>query len=146
MNKTKKNDSGMSLIEVMVGFAVLGIIITIVTSGLGTWFGTLNKVKTTEQGNEMVTSIMESLVHNSRYYQANFAGPDSLPEFDPNNLPMAWSKTGINVPVEQCPKCNGRYGIRMWALEDYRGLYMMEITMTHPTIKGNKVYSRIVGF
>jgi len=144
MIKLLKNEIGFSIMEAVVGLAIVGL----GASGILTGIDTLNssKIKVDESiGLEVIlASVVDEVRSNIMREKVDFRAKEefldlsSLPDVK-NSLKMGWNKGGINP---DCTSCKGRIGYvvtpyRVGTLL-YRGLYEVNIRVTHDEIFPNR--------
>lgn len=153
MKKFFITQKGFGLVEVMMGFAILGIGTTIALQGID--FIENKKVmidrEATQEG--LLTGLIESIRANVAMEKVDYAADEFLNnttyEAVHKSLQLCWVHDGI-IPLETFPKCPGRIGyvvspLKMGPME-LRGLYKVTVRMTHSELYPNtyKQYEFIV--
>ena len=153
MKKFFVTQKGFGLVEVMIGFAILGVGTFIALQGID--FIDKKKVlidrEATQEG--LLTGLIESIRINIAMEKIDFNAENFLQNttYDAvhRSLQLCWVHDGI-IPLETFPKCPGRIGyvvspLKMGPLE-LRGLYKVTVRMTHAELYPNtfKQYEFIV--
>lgn len=131
-----KNRSGQTIIESLIGAAILGIMFLILVSGLSALRqGSRNNLVLSSSENQ-INNIADNIKSGIENYQINY-NYDSVGSsanldkaLDPLNLPMAWDANHDALKAD-CSSCPGTYGYIIQPLEAYRGLYQVTLRMTH---------------
>ncbi|MBT3235069.1 MAG: prepilin-type N-terminal cleavage/methylation domain-containing protein [Bdellovibrionales bacterium] len=148
--------SGFSMIELMVGISLLGVISWGVFNGVEMWNGQFDDMQEISTGHNIVSEILNSLVVRGPFLQVDQtddAGITILTDWkNSNKLPMAWSKGGAVYPVVECSASNfdgscprGRYGFIVKPVTGFRGLYKVTILITHPEWTRARILNAITG-
>lgn len=153
MKKFFITQKGFGLVEVMIGFAILGVGTFIALQGID--FIDKKKVlidrEATQEG--LLTGLIESIRINIAMEKIDFNAENFLQNttYDAvhSSLQLCWVHDGI-IPLETFPQCPGRIGyvvtpLKMGPLE-LRGLYKVTVRMTHAELYPNtfKQYEFIV--
>jgi prepilin-type N-terminal cleavage/methylation domain-containing protein len=151
-----KNRSGFTLIEVMVGVALLGVISWGVFNGVKMWNTEFQDMQQTSTGYNIVAEILNSVAVRGQYLQVDYSddpGVTILSTWDNDDeLPMAWNKSGVVYPVAECSagdfpgNCpRGRYGFIAKPITGFRGLYKITIMITHPEWQRPRILYALTG-
>ncbi|MFP5386257.1 MAG: hypothetical protein ACLGHN_09285 [Bacteriovoracia bacterium] len=133
------NQKGVSLIEAVVGFAILGIGTFLVLQGLD--FLGSHKSKTDDQVSfeNTLVGVLETIKSNITFEKVDFSAEQSFLSYSTYeevkpSLKLCWIKDGI-IPLEQLPNCPGRLGYVVTPLKvggmTFRGLYKVTLRVTH---------------
>ena len=142
------NKKGMSLVEIMIAVALLGIFTTVSYRGVSLWKKDLSTLKRTVTSEDIIANIRKSLATKGAILQVDYTETSAVKLLsDANNLTMAWSTSGDVLSVAKCgEKCPaGRYGFVVKPVAGARGLYHMTIKVTHAKWKEDKFYNVLVG-
>lgn len=153
MARSFRRKKGVTLVEMLVAAAVLGIGLAAGMSGLNS----LNQISIATKGAEKKSTITTGLIENIRSnisrYQINFnhsgstvnGAPLTEQILDEDNLGFVWSNSYYGDPAG-CPSCTGRYDYVIQPLDGMPGLYKVTIRMINPAIfPGHKDYVFITG-
>ena len=142
MKKLIRNQKGVTLIEVVIGGALLATVLTLfINSGRMSSDLVENVELQTILGKNIQTYI-ESITSNIGYYQIDFEDVANFTEEEDSEklselLPLAWNKRVI-TEIELCDKCPGRLGFVVIPLSnEYRGLFKVIFKATHPELQGD---------
>lgn len=126
------NNKGQTIIEALVGFAMIVIVGFAFTGGMVALRNTTRDTVMMSSTDKQVSDIAENIKAGVENYQVNFDYSDEGAEvaLALDNLPMAWDN-GINKPRKECPDCAGTYGYIIQPFESFRGLYRVTLRMTH---------------
>jgi hypothetical protein len=132
------NERGVGLLEVMVGFGLLGVGAVIIFNGVDFISEKKEVIDKGAVQEALITSILESVRANVAREKVDFAPNDFL---DRNtyarvlpSLRLCWVNDGF-VPVEAYPSCPGRVGYVVTPLKigtmEFRGLHKVTLRITH---------------
>ena len=121
------NNKGFTMIEGLVGIALLAIIIVVGTSGYEQIQKTSRTLATLNTTENRINEIIYGVKANVTQQITSFSSSRSLSNAD---LPMAWS-LNVDGPVAECPECPGRYGYTINAIPNYSGRYEVKLIFTH---------------
>ncbi len=132
MMTSLKNQKGMSIIEVLLGLAMITLVGSFFISGI------LNMKKiATDSGTKnslykQINDVIENIRPNVRMYQVNYTTTDKEREeaLQVSKLPMAWGN-GMMSTAAECSGCPGRYGYVIQAYPGFKGLYIVTLRMAH---------------
>lgn len=135
-HRPKYSQKGFTLIEALVGIALLGIVMVIGIQGYDFIRKSSDTVSSMNTIDNRVAEIIQSI--NGNISQQVISFPDSTTDDELENkineklaeLPMAWSLTA-DMPAVDCSSCPGRYGYIITNVPNYLGLYMVTIRFTH---------------
>lgn len=134
MIQTKKlvlNNSGFSILESMVGLALLFIVMMAFISGMNSMKKLRGDTKGDQILNKQVNDIIENIRPNLKMYQLSYDGTKTSSErLAPDQLPMAWGN-GFQSKAEDCPNCPGRFGYVIQSYDGFYGLYLVTIRFSH---------------
>lgn len=131
-----KNNLGLTIVEVLVGLGIAVTAGSAVTMGLIQAQNQTKKTTETDVTDKQILEIAENIRIAPETYQVTFdyTGDAADRLLNPTSLPMAWDKNK-SVPVAECPDCPGRYGYIVQPFENYRGLYLVTLRLTHKSWK-----------
>ncbi len=133
-----KNQRGIGMLEVLIGFGLLGVGSVIILNGvdfIGEKKEVIDKAAIQES---LITSLLESIRANVAREKIDFAPNDFLNRNTyasvQESLRLCWVNDGF-VPLEAFPECPGRVGyivtpLRIGSME-YRGLHKVTLRITH---------------
>lgn len=132
-----RGESGATLIELAIAFGLVLVGAYFGYGGLEALRSTSKATQTLSANERQIAAILDNLRTGADAYQVNYefsaASREAL--LSPERLPMAWD-IGRIVPVAECEKCPGRYGYVLQPVEAYRGLYRVNLRVTHRDWKG----------
>lgn len=130
----KLNNKGLSLVEVLVGLGVMVTAGSAVTMALVQANYQSRKSSVIDTTEKQILEIAENIRIAPETYQITFNYSEQAKEdlLDPSKLPMAWDKNK-SVAADECKECPGRYGYIIQPFENYRGLYLVTLRLTHKT-------------
>lgn len=132
MKSLIRNQQGISILEVLLGLAMLTLVGSFFISGIlsmkkvATDSGVKNSVY------KQINDVIENIRPNVRMYQINYFTTDKEREaaLAKDKLPMAWGN-GMMATAKECPGCPGRYGFTIQAYPGMKGLYLVTVRLTH---------------
>ncbi|KHD89636.1 MAG: hypothetical protein OM95_02625 [Bdellovibrio sp. ArHS] len=125
------NNKGQTLVEALVGFALLTIVGTAFVGGMAQLRKTTAQTVQLSSSDKQINDIAENIKAGVENYQVNFnyeEGTSGVLALD--KLPMAWD-SGRVARREDCKECAGTYGYTIQPYEEFRGLYKVTLRMTH---------------
>ncbi|HEX7673085.1 MAG TPA: hypothetical protein VF412_02885 [Bdellovibrio sp.] len=130
--KQLKNKNGLSILEALLGLAMLTLVGSFFISGM---MGMKKVAKDSGTKNSLykqINDVIENIRPNVRMYQINYAGTDEERDraLAVDKLPMAWGNGTIST-AKECPGCPGRYGYVIQAYPNMKGLYLVTVRMSH---------------
>lgn len=134
------NSSGMSLMEIMIGIGLFGVMTWAFIGGSSYITKQTSNVRSDVSQSRILDSLLMSVRGHAGVYKVNFDPRDFIEAIgeeelqNPLRLPLAWNDKVITT-IENCPKCAGRLGFIVSPVPSYRGMYKLTIRMTHPSIK-----------
>jgi len=143
--RTLINNKGMTLIEVMVGFGILGAVFLVIISGTNF----INDKKTEQSMSYSSEVIISSLIESIRaniYREKIDPTPNLFLDLKSiedvkNQLHLCWTKDGYYLRGNQ--DCPGRMGYSISTLgtgaSTFRGLYKVIVRVTHETLFPNRI-------
>ncbi len=138
MKNIFKNQHGMSLIEIMIGFGLLAVGSFIIINGVDYIEKKKVVVEDETYVENMILNLVESIRSNIHMEKIDFA-PDKFLKNTAvtdihNSLKLCWGKEGV-IPLDKFPSCPGRIGYVITPLKigpvEKRGLYRVTIRLTH---------------
>ncbi|WP_415062942.1 type II secretion system protein [Bdellovibrio sp.] len=132
MTSTLKNQKGITIIESLLGLAMITLVGSFFISGILSMKKVAKDSGTKNALYKQINDVIENIRPNVRMYQINYFQTDE----ERNNalaldtLPMAWG-SGIMTTAEQCPDCPGRYGFVIQAYPGMSGLYLVTVRLSH---------------
>ncbi len=134
MRSLKQNEYGFTLVEVLVGFAIIGIVATGLIGGSKYLNRFSNDVENKLSVERAALSLSRNIQNNVALYQVDYNAGVFLSMTSKaqlmKELPLAWDEKTL-TDVDQCPACEGRMGFVIEPLTTYRGLYKLTIKVTH---------------
>ena len=125
------NQKGFSIIETLVGLALIGIVMATFIGGLSALQDMKGNADELRLLNREVNDIIESIRPNLKSYQISYDESKSNAErLAVGSLPMAWGN-GVKSTAEKCPNCPGRFGYVIQSYEGYFGLYLVTVRFSH---------------
>lgn len=127
------NNKGQTIIEAIIGFALISIVGLAFVGGLVSLRNTTKNSVVKSASEKQINEIAENIKAGVENYQIDFDfnGDDSV-ALDVETLPMAWDD-GLITTRKECPQCPGFYGYTIRPYEQYRGLYKLTLRITHRT-------------
>lgn len=133
-----KNQHGVGMVEVLMGFALAGVgafIILNAVDYLSEKKAVVDKNATMEN---IITGLMESIRSNIIMEKIDFQPEGFLDhttfEAVHENLQLCWVNDGI-IPVKEYPGCPGRVGYVVTPMTagsmEFRGLFKVTVRITH---------------
>jgi type II secretory pathway pseudopilin PulG len=135
MKKLSQNSQGYTFVEVLMAMVLLTIMTFSLVGGMVSLKGTSRDSLVLSASERQVDDVAENIKSGIENYQINFnyrEGKGIALSLD--NLPMAWD-IGVLTTREECPQCAGSYGYVIQPMEEFRGLYLVTLRMTHKTWK-----------
>lgn len=132
------NNRGQTLVESLVGFALIGIVGMVFVGGLISLRNTTKSTIVMSSADKQINDIAENIKSGVENYQINFNYNASIGDvLEVSKLPMAWDSNRVAFRSE-CPECPGTFGYTIQPFEAFRGLYKVTLRMTHTswTAKG----------
>jgi prepilin-type N-terminal cleavage/methylation domain-containing protein len=123
-----KDQSGMTLIEVMIAVSVLCGTIFVLASVYVGMRKQLARAGTKSVEVSIVNNVIETVRNNPGLYQVDYDTTAGEPDLflDVQKLPWVWNQHGI-IPAAQCHvDCDRKFGYMVWPLTSSlgtRGLY-----------------------
>lgn len=144
MIKLIKNNSGFSIMEAVVGLAIIGLGASGILTGLDSI--TTNKSKVNKSiGLEVILSgVVDEVRSNIMREKVDFRAREeflnlTVLEDVKASLKLGWNQNGIDA---DCTSCKGRIGYVVTPYKVgtllYRGLYEVNIRVTHEEILPNR--------
>ena len=144
MIKLIKNNSGFSIMEAVVGLAIIGLGASGILTGLDSI--TTNKSKVNESiGLEVILSgVVDEVRSNIMREKVDFRAREeflnlTVLEDVKASLKLGWNQNGVDA---DCTSCKGRIGYVVTPYKVgtllYRGLYEVNIRVTHEEILPNR--------
>lgn len=138
MKKITLNQTGFSMVEVLVAIAILGMGITIALNGINFIGDKKDSIDRGATQEGLLTGLIESIRLNIAMEKVDFDAEAFLQNTTykdvHNSLRLCWVHDGI-IPVETFPECPGRIGYVVTPLKvgplEMRGLYKITVRMTH---------------
>lgn len=132
MKNLARNQQGMSILEVLLGLAMITLVGSFFISGILSMKKVATDSGTKNSLYKQINDVIENIRPNVRMYQINYFTTDREREeaLNPEKLPMAWGN-GMMSTKEQCPGCPGRYGFVIQAYPGMKGLYLVTVRLTH---------------
>ncbi|WP_413287574.1 type IV pilus modification PilV family protein [Bdellovibrio sp. HCB337] len=125
------NQQGYSLLEVLLAMGLLSIVSFSFVGGLISLKGNTRDSLILSSSERQVDDVAENIKAGIENYQVNFNYKDGRGEaLSLDNLPMAWDIGVLTTRIE-CPDCAGTYGYIIQPMEQFRGLYLVTLRMTH---------------
>lgn len=135
-----RNEKGFTLVENLIALAIVGV----VSIGLFGGMVVMQKLATTSRmmsaSDKQISDIADSVRVALESHQIDFGRSvkssaeqniDSINRsLDVDKLPMYWD-TGMTGTKEDCPNCQGRYGFIIQPFEQFPGLYVVTLRVTH---------------
>ncbi len=128
----KLNNKGFSILEAMLGLAMLTLVGSFFISGM---MGMRKVAKDSGTKNSLykqINDVIENIRPNVRMYQINYGTSDEERDraLAVDKLPMAWGNGTLSTAAV-CPSCPGRYGFVIQAYPNLKGLYLVTVRMSH---------------
>lgn len=132
MMKLASNQKGMSILEVLLGLAMITLVGSFFISGILSMKKVAMDSGTKNSLYKQINDVIENIRPNVRMYQINYFTSDKEREnaLNPGDLPMAWGN-GMMSTAKECPGCPGRYGFVIQAYPGMKGLYLVTVRLTH---------------
>ncbi len=127
------NHRGATVVELIVSSVIVFVGMAAFTSFYINSLKLTKNIQLSGTSNKVVSRILENIRNVTHQSQINFDYSQSASKYlDVSSLPMAWDSGSVGTPAK-CPECKGRYGYTIQPYENYRGLYLVTIRMTHPS-------------
>lgn len=125
-------NAGFTTMENLVAISIALVVGLAMVGGLVSYRKLSQNVILMSSTDKEVNDIGENIRANMESFQINynFSAADKEKYLALSSLPMAWD-VGISMPTEQCSDCAGRYGYIIQPFEEFRGLYVVTLRMTH---------------
>lgn len=132
MKTLASNQKGISILEVLLGLAMITLVGSFFISGIVNMKKVATDSGTKNSLYKQINDVIENIRPNVRMYQINYFTSDKEREnaLATERLPMAWGN-GIMSTAKECPGCPGRYGFVIQAYPGLKGLYLVTVRMTH---------------
>lgn len=132
MIRTLRNQKGLSILEVLIGFAMIALVGSFFVSGMVGLRKVAKDSGTKNSIYKQINDVIESIRPNVKMYQVNYLSSDQEREqaLAIEKLPMAWGN-GVIADKKDCSACPGRYGFVIQAYPNMKGLYLVTLRMTH---------------
>lgn len=132
MMKRLNNQSGFSIVEALLGLAMIGLVGSFFIEGflsmkkLSVQSGTKNALY------KQINDVIENVRPNIRMYQINYSSKENEKDeaLALNKLQMAWGN-GFISKAKKCSNCPGRFGYIIQSYPGMKGLYLVTIRMSH---------------
>jgi type II secretory pathway pseudopilin PulG len=126
-----QSNRGQTIVEALVGFALIGIVGMAFVGGLVSLRNTTKNTMVMSSSEKQISDIAENIKSGVENYQINFNYDASIGEtLEVAKLPMAWDN-GIIAQRSECQECAGTFGYTIQPYESFRGLYKVTLRMTH---------------
>lgn len=126
-----QNNRGQTIVESLVGFALIGIVGMVFVGGMVSLRNTTRQTVVLSSSEKQIKDIADNIKAGVENYQVNFNYDTSVADsLDIRKLPMGWDN-GVVAPRDQCTGCAGTYGYVIQPYEAFRGLYKVTLRMTH---------------
>lgn len=128
-----KCNRGFTLIESLIGIGLLTILILMSITSIQQVKRLSQSVNTSESSDKQILQIIENVRSNMSSFKSTY---DYYSEDSANNLltfdklAMAWDDK-TNTTVALCPTCKGRYGYVLQPYEQFRGLSILTLKISH---------------
>ncbi|XGC79882.1 hypothetical protein ACES2L_11130 [Bdellovibrio bacteriovorus] len=132
MKSILKNQKGISILESLLGMAMITLVGSFFISGTLSLKKVAKESTTKNSLYKQINDVIESIRPNVRMYQINYLGTDQ----ERNNalaldtLPMAWGN-GLITTAEKCRACPGRFGYVIQTYPGMKGLYLVTVRLSH---------------
>lgn len=138
MRKIMKCQSGFTLLEIMFALAILVLGVYMTVEGVNQMSELSRETKNLSTTERQITMIVDNVRTSLSQYQINYeySAEAKLAALQLDTLPMEWDPGIERAVTADClgpaKKClGGRYGFVVQPVEQYRGLYMITLRMTH---------------
>lgn len=135
--KLLKNQAGVTMLEIVFALGILTVGTYIVVKGVDNMQDMTRDTRNMSSTERQIAMIVDNIRTSLGQYQINFTYDKKSrdEELELAKLPMEWD-AGTERPLsEDCKTKNqcmgGRYGFVVQPIEQYRGLYMITLRMTH---------------
>lgn len=132
-----KNQRGNSLIEILIACAIVLIAFTSTMAFVLSIKKDTQKLLTSRSRSVQLQKIVQLLLADPKLFKVNFNPTEAATcaALKTADLPLGWNDNSINE-VADCKGCQGRLGfvIQPFPLQTIRGVYLVTIHVTHPTI------------
>lgn len=134
------SSKGLSLIEVITGFALAGSGAFLILNGVDYLDRQKSSMDKSASQEAIISGLVESIRANISMEKIDFVPKDFLnaqevADLEPY-LKLCWLNDGV-VPIEEFPTCQGKLGYVVYPLKignlEYRGMYKVTIKLTHQT-------------
>lgn len=129
------NNRGFTIVESLIALGLVVLLGVIFSSALLSLNKTTNENLTSSTSERQLASIAENIRVGVEHYQVNFESQGNESEvLKLENLPMAWDSSRV-LPRSECENCPGTFGFTVRPLDDFRGLFLVTLRMTHKSWK-----------
>ncbi|HLT22726.1 MAG TPA: hypothetical protein VKZ84_04755 [Bacteriovoracaceae bacterium] len=141
LRKLINSEKGLSLIEVITGFAIAGSGAFLILNGLDFLERRKSSMDKSANQEAIVSGLVESIRSNIAMEKIDFNPKPFLEAREIEELlpflKLCWLDGGT-VPLEEFPNCQGKLGYVVYPLKignlEYRGMYKVTIKITHETL------------
>lgn len=139
MKKILRNALGVGMIEIFIGFALIGTASYLVLNGMDFLNNKKSEADKTASIEYMISGLVESIRANINMEKIDFQAEEKfLNKYNLDevkaSLKMCWVNDGI-LPGESYPDCPGKIGYVITPLKtgplELRGLYKVTVRLTH---------------
>lgn len=126
------NSKGQGIVESLVALGMITVIGMTFAGGMVQLHKTSHASLLGSATDRQIADIAENIKAGVQDYQVNFdSDPAQIDTYLAlENLPMVWD-VGRVAAKGQCDACGGTYGYIIQPYENYRGLYLVTLRMTH---------------
>lgn len=125
-------NKGFTLIETLVGIALLGIVMVLGSQGydfIKKMSNTVSSLDTVDRRtNEIIENVRATLPQQVVSFNSDPVYIQNI--LSASSLTMAWSLR-VDDTVSNCPTCPGRYGYIITPIKNESGLNLVTIVFTH---------------
>lgn len=140
MKSPLKNQKGFSILESLLGLAMITLVGSFFISGAMSLKKVSADSSTKNSLYKQINDVIESIRPNVRMYQINYFTSDQERNaaLALETLPMSWGN-GIISTAEKCSQCPGRYGYVIQSYPGMKGLYLVTVRLSHRDWSANAV-------
>jgi prepilin-type N-terminal cleavage/methylation domain-containing protein len=137
-----KNQSGMTLVEVMVSAAILALLAESSMLAMQNLGQRAHLVVESASSQKLLSSLFENFRNNMDKLQVDYKDPAPLKPDQAGQIlsqakfPLAWSEDFFG-PLSSCTTCPGRAAYIIQPSSLYPGLYQATLRVSHPQLYGS---------
>ena len=132
-----RNRRGNTLVELLVASVIVIIAITALTGYVVNLKKHTQRIFTSRSRSVQIQKVVQMLLADPKLFKVNFDASlsSTCTVLDNATLPLAWDNNNV-ADLKNCKGCPGRLGYTIQPFPDSsrRGIYVVTIRITHPTL------------